>query len=85
MLKACHDWPTLLHIQPDGSISFDLWEANHQQLTAAGVKHIEVAGLCTACHRDEFFSHRADRGRTGRFGAVIGLRDEQGSGDEASG
>jgi copper oxidase (laccase) domain-containing protein len=29
--------------------------------------------LCTACHNDEFFSHRADNGRTGRFAVVMGL------------
>jgi len=32
---------------------------------------VDVAGLCTACHTDIFFSHRGDRGRSGRFGAVI--------------
>jgi hypothetical protein len=54
---------------------FDLWEANRRQLLAAGVGRVEVAGLCTACHTDRFFSHRAERGRTGRFGVVIGYRE----------
>jgi copper oxidase (laccase) domain-containing protein len=40
---------------------------------AAGVSQIERSGICTACHVDEFFSHRAERGRTGRFGAIIML------------
>jgi hypothetical protein len=52
----------------------DLWEANRRQLAAAGVGRIVEAGLCTACHLDHFFSHRAERGRTGRFGVVIGYR-----------
>ena len=52
----------------------DLWEANAQQLRDAGVGHIEVAQICTACHRDIFFSHRGDKGRSGRFGAFIMLR-----------
>ncbi len=59
----------------DGSLFFDLWEANRRQLATLGIKQIESATLCTACHNDEFFSHRADGGRTGRFGVVIGIRD----------
>jgi polyphenol oxidase len=31
---------------------FDLPAANAQQLTAAGIAHIEEAGICTSCHRD---------------------------------
>ncbi len=53
---------------------FDLWEANRRQLAAAGVKHIIQSELCTACRTDQFFSHRAERGRTGRFGVIIGRR-----------
>jgi YfiH family protein len=52
----------------------DLWEANRRQFLALGVEQVEVVGLCTACHTDEFYSHRAENGRTGRFGAVIGVR-----------
>ena len=62
------------------SAFFDLWEANRRQLLAAGVGRVEVAGLCTACHTDHFFSHRAERGRTGRFGVVIGIRTNSSSG-----
>ncbi len=53
---------------------FDLWEANRRQLAGAGVGQIIQSELCTACRTDEFFSHRAERGRTGRFGVIIGLR-----------
>ena len=66
----------LLLPQSDGSVHFDLWAANRRQLEDAGVTAIEEARLCTACHRDEFFSHRADRGKTGRFGAFIALGRE---------
>ncbi len=55
---------------------FDLWEANRQQLTTAGVGQVVVAGLCTACHTDHFFSHRAEQGHTGRFGVIIGYREQ---------
>ena len=57
----------------DGRTYLDLPAAVQAQLRAAGVEQIEDAGLCTACRVDEFFSHRAERGRTGRFGVVIGL------------
>jgi copper oxidase (laccase) domain-containing protein len=34
---------------------------------------VERAGLCTACNLDDWYSHRAEKGRTGRFGALIAL------------
>ncbi len=63
----------LLHI-PNGRMHFDLWEANRLLLEQAGVREIEIAGICTACHVDDWYSHRAEKGRTGRFGAMIGLK-----------
>jgi YfiH family protein len=56
-----------------GHIHFDLWRANRMLLERAGVGRIEVAGLCTACNTRDWFSHRAEKGRTGRFGALISL------------
>ncbi|MCL4870346.1 MAG: peptidoglycan editing factor PgeF [Anaerolineae bacterium] len=49
----------------------DLVRANQLNLEQAGVDHIETSGLCTACRTDLFFSHRAEKGHTGRFGAVM--------------
>jgi copper oxidase (laccase) domain-containing protein len=57
----------------DGTAYFDLWAANRIDLERAGVENIKIAGLCTAARTDEFFSHRAEQGRTGRFGAVMSL------------
>jgi YfiH family protein len=57
----------------NGKIHFDLWKTNRILLEQAGVQNIEVAGICTACHTDDWFSHRAEKGRTGRFGALITL------------
>lgn len=51
----------------------DLWLANRLQLEQVGVRHIETAEICTACHVHDYYSHRAEKGRTGRFGAVIGI------------
>jgi YfiH family protein len=50
---------------------FDLPEANRRNLANAGVTEIELSGLCTACRTDLFFSHRAENGRTGRFGTIL--------------
>lgn len=51
----------------------DLWAANRLHLEQAGVKQVEVAGICTACHLEDWYSHRAEKGSTGRFGALIAL------------
>lgn len=57
----------------DGSAYFDLWKANALQLRRAGVEQIEISAICTACHLDDWFSHRAEKGKTGRFGALLAL------------
>jgi copper oxidase (laccase) domain-containing protein len=56
-----------------GATHFDLWAANRLTLENAGVRQIELAGLCTACHTGDWYSHRAEKGRTGRFGAILAL------------
>lgn len=57
----------------NGRTHFDLWEANKYILNQAGVEMVEVSNLCTACNTKDWYSHRAQKGRTGRFGALIGL------------
>jgi polyphenol oxidase len=57
----------------NGKIHFDLWKTNKLLLERAGVGNIQVAGICTACNTQDWFSHRAEKGRTGRFGALITL------------
>ena len=59
-----------------GSTHFDLWAANRLTLEQAGLRNIEVAGICTGTHTEDWFSHRAEKGKTGRFGVLMGL-DEQ--------
>jgi polyphenol oxidase len=53
----------------------DLAQANRRQLLAAGLKDqaIFMTGECTGCHTDRFFSHRVERGFTGRMMSVIGI------------
>jgi YfiH family protein len=53
---------------------FDLWRANEILLEDSGVKQIETAGLCTACNLDDWFSHRGEQGKTGRFGVLMALK-----------
>ncbi len=62
-------------IKGDRGTRLDLWGSNRQQLVAAGVPatSIETMGLCTGCQVSTFFSHRAERGRTGRMACAIGL------------
>jgi YfiH family protein len=52
---------------------FDLWQANSFILSEMGVDEIEISGICTCCNLDDWYSHRGENGKTGRFGAVIGL------------
>ncbi len=58
----------------NGGHHLDLWAANARALREAGVEQIEQSALCTACRPDEFFTHRGQGARTGRFAALIGLR-----------
>jgi YfiH family protein len=69
----------LLPLQLDGSVHFDLPGAVRAQLRDLGLRNIQDSHLCTACHTDEFYSHRAEAARTGRFAALIGLRETAGN------
>lgn len=55
-------------------VKLDLWKANEIHLRKMGVDQIEIAGICTASDPDRWYSHRAEKGRTGRFAAVIGWK-----------
>jgi YfiH family protein len=57
------------------SAHFDLWSANFLALQQAGVTNIDMAGVCTFDRADEWFSHRAAGGNTGRFGVLLALKE----------
>lgn len=57
----------------DGTAYFDLWAANERALRQVGVQDVSVMGLCTYQTTADFYSHRAENGRTGRFGVVMTL------------
>ena len=69
-------WPDLVKSVGAGKWNLDLWEANRRQLIDIGVPaaKIAVAGLCTNCQPQTFFSYRAEQGETGRMAAIIMLR-----------
>ena len=52
----------------------DLHEAAERALREAGAESVERVGLCTSCEEELFFSHRRDRGRTGRQGILAVIR-----------
>jgi YfiH family protein len=61
-------------------LSLDLAEANRRQLVAAGLEPDSIfsLGACTSCRTEEFFSYRAEGGKTGRLLAVIGIAPSRG-------
>ncbi len=59
----------------ENGLYFNLWQANFWQAQAAGAAQIVGSQLCTACNTHHFFSHRAEKGKTGRFASFIGLSE----------
>lgn len=64
--------------RPGNRRLLDLWAAIGADLRDTGVsaERIHCAETCTADNRHRFFSHRGDRGRSGRFAMIAGLADE---------
>jgi hypothetical protein len=60
----------------DDAWHLDLVAAARHQLAEAGVSPHRIAEVpaCTACDPAGYFSHRRDRGRTGRHWAIVTLR-----------
>jgi YfiH family protein len=71
-----------LNVRPPGhgdtatKLYLDIAEANRRQLLTAGVpeKQITVMQHCTSCNIRRFFSHRAEKGVTGRMMAAIAIK-----------
>jgi hypothetical protein len=71
-------WGPTVGAKKSGRWFVNLWEANRQVLLDAGVRQdrITIIKICTACNRELMFSHRRDRGETGRMAAVVMLHSE---------
>ncbi|MGA3206648.1 MAG: peptidoglycan editing factor PgeF [Syntrophales bacterium] len=68
-MKTHKDRESFLSPAPEqGKWMLDLSLANRMQIIGAGIhdKNICIAGYCTSCHRDMFYSHRGEGGNTGR-------------------
>lgn len=61
----------------DGKYLLDLWLANALVLLSAGIpyRNIHVSGICTCCHPDIFFSHRASNGQRGNLNAFLKIKE----------
>lgn len=62
----------------DGKALFDLWAANRIDLEGAGVasERIEVSGVASDRHLEDFYSHRHEGGQTGRFITAVSIRGD---------
>ena len=67
--------PVLLRAHPSGKSSLDLPAAIRKTLVDAGIPtgNIFTALECTSCDRERYYSHRRDRGITGRHWALLRL------------
>lgn len=59
----------------NGKFTVDLWRFNRDVLISAGLReeNISIAGECTVCMQDKYYSYRAHREHTGRLAAFIQL------------
>ena len=67
-----NEWETIISNE-EAAIHFDLVTANKILLEKEGLSQIYLSDQCTACNTNEWFSHRAEHGATGRFGTFIAL------------
>jgi hypothetical protein len=78
---ASSDSSTLIPIISEKKGNVTQWRLNMEamvrnQLLRAGIplENIYTSGLCTSCREDWFFSHRRDKGQSGRMMAVMMMR-----------
>lgn len=66
--------PDWMHVFVEGR-NVNLWNCSLHQLAEQKVKaaNVELAGICTVCNSDKFFSHRAGKGKTGHMAGLIML------------
>lgn len=66
---------SFVHSGRPGHWMLDLWEWNRLQMLEAGISetNIFISGISTAQYPEQFFSHRASGGQTGRFGVLMSL------------
>ncbi len=67
------------HSELPVKLFLDMVQANRHQLLDAGIPagNIEAFPLCTACNTELLFSHRAEKGITGRMMGAVGVRGQR--------
>lgn len=73
--ETYRDTSSMLVEEDDDLVKLDLWKTNQVDLHEAGVRSVENSRICTACNLEDWYSHRAENGNTGRFGAVFALEE----------
>lgn len=63
----------LVRERAGGKFDVDLAGALREELQAAGARDVDVLGLCTVSDAARFFSHRRERGMTGRMAGFVGV------------
>jgi polyphenol oxidase len=65
-----------IFVKTDKGIKIDLKKLNELQLIQAGVHadNIDTTAFCTSCSNDIFYSHRKDKGETGRHGVIASIK-----------
>ncbi len=73
-----HDWTRVATVKKDNKYDLNLQELNRLIMIDSGVpeKNIQVSSACTSCSNDHFFSHRKEKGQTGRILGFIGMKRE---------
>jgi copper oxidase (laccase) domain-containing protein len=63
-------------VRMGGALHLDLVHAVRHTLRSCGVPaaQIEVLDACTSCDQERYFSHRRDRGQTGRHLGFVACR-----------
>lgn len=75
---ALNEEPQLIRQHRRGKYMLNLQLLNKLLLIRAGVHETNIfqSSMCTSCFTSTFFSHRKERGQTGRMMAFIGLRQQ---------
>ncbi|WP_028986877.1 peptidoglycan editing factor PgeF [Thermicanus aegyptius] len=71
------EWEEVSIPEGKGFFRLDLRKMNQILFEKEGIRreNIEVTHICTSCRTDLLFSHRKEKGKTGRMAAFIGLKE----------
>ncbi len=70
---AFKEYPGAVFDKGNGKYMLDLKSVTKAQLLSCGLKeeNIDISPFCTVCDNDKFFSHRAQKGKSGLLGGFI--------------